>query len=209
MYGFWDIECDRHCGPFFARLPSYGPRKSKFWKNEKHARRYYHFTNMCYEWQSYDVWFLRHRARRAEFFVILDDFLLFYPTNKPRKSRFWRTEKKMPGDIAILYKCTKISDGCNFYFSFWAIFCLFTSPPNNSNNQNFKNMKKVPRDIIILHMCTKYNDHTMQGSWDMVREERTDEKRWDIEVGAPPKNFLFKDLTSFHYPSLKWSFLLL
>ena len=107
------------------------------------------------------VWFLRHRARRAEFFVILDDFLLFYPTNKPRKSRFWRTEKKMPGDIAILYKCTKISDGCNFYFSFWAIFCLFTSPPTTQTIKILKIWKKVPRDIIILHMCTKYNDHTM------------------------------------------------
>ena len=80
--------------------------------------------------------------------------------------------KKAPGDIIILHKYTKnhdqiytnvpkimiISilfprydvDRCNFYFSFWAIFCPFIPPtPNNPKNQNFTKMEFVLADIII------------------------------------------------------------
>ena len=36
-----------HSGPFFALLPSYGPKKSKFSKkNGKNTWRYYHFTKI-------------------------------------------------------------------------------------------------------------------------------------------------------------------
>ena len=49
-----------------------------------------------------------------------------------------KKKKKTPGDITILHKCTKnhdhmlycswdiAHDGCNCYFSFWAIICPFT-----------------------------------------------------------------------------------
>ena len=49
--------------------------------------------------------------------------------------------EKTPADIIILYKCTKnhdhilyyswdiVRDGCNCYFSFWAIFALLHAPP--------------------------------------------------------------------------------
>ena len=67
---FWTIFCH------FTTL---GPRKSKFWKNEHHTWRYYHFTNVYYKWQSYDVWFLRYEVQQTEFLVILDHFLPFYP----------------------------------------------------------------------------------------------------------------------------------
>ena len=55
-----------------------------------------------------------------------------------RKIKISKKMKKIPGDIIILYKCTKnhdhmlyccwdtVCDGCNVYFSFWAIFCPFT-----------------------------------------------------------------------------------
>ena len=49
MYGSWDMEHNIilcHSGSFFALLPPYGPRKSKFRKNEKNTWRYYHFTNI-------------------------------------------------------------------------------------------------------------------------------------------------------------------
>ena len=46
---------------------------------------------------------------------------------------------------------------CNFYFSFWAIFCPFD--PNGPKNKNFEGMKKAPGDIIILYKCTKNHDH--------------------------------------------------
>ena len=51
-------------------------------------------------------------------------------------------------------------DGCNCYFSFWAISLPFY-PPNNLKNENLKKMKKTPGDIIILHNCTKNHDHML------------------------------------------------
>ena len=52
-------------------------------KIEKSTWRYYHFTHLHYKWQSYDVWFLRYGELQAEFFVILDRFLPFYPLMNP------------------------------------------------------------------------------------------------------------------------------
>ena len=54
-------------------------------------------------------------------------------------------------------------DRCNFYFSFWAIFCPFT-PLTAQKIKIKKKMKKSPGDIIILHMCTKNYDQMMYGS---------------------------------------------
>ena len=53
-------------------------------------------------------------------------------------------------------------------------------------------MKKNPGDIIILHMCTTNYGHMMYSSWDMVCDRWTNrqtDKKSDIEVGAPPKNW--------------------
>ena len=92
---------------------------------------------MYHKWQSYDAWFLRYRAQRTEFFVILDHFLSFYPPNIPKNQNFEKL-KNWSGDI-ILHKCNKnhyhmqyccwdmAHNRCNCYFSFWAIFCPFTS----------------------------------------------------------------------------------
>ena len=102
---------------------------------------------------------------------------------------FWKTRKitlekmkKGTGENIILHKCTKnhhhtlycswdmVCDGCNCYFSFWAIFCLFTPPPPNSpKNDNFKTMEKTAGDII-LHKWTKNHDHMLYCSWDIVRD---------------------------------------
>ena len=122
-----------HSGPFFALLPPYGPRKSKFWKNEKNKWTYYHFTNVYHKWQSHDVWLLRYGVPQTEFFVILDHFCYFTPPppNSPKNQNY---KKKKPGDIIILYICTKnydqmmysswnmVRDRCKCYFSLWAIF---------------------------------------------------------------------------------------
>ena len=76
---------------------------------------------------------------------------------------------------------------------FGLLFALL--PPNCPKNQNFEKMRKKPGDIIILHRCTKNYDQTMYSSWDMLRDRRTDgqmdgQKKWHIEVGAPPKKLL-------------------
>ena len=47
------------------------------------------------------------------------------------------------------------NDGCNFYFSFWAIFCPLFCSANSLKNQKLRKMHKTPGYIIILHMCTK------------------------------------------------------
>ena len=122
-------------------------------------------------------------------------FFSLLPPNNLKNQNFEKMEKN-PGDITILHQCTKNPDHrlhcswdtmhgrCNFYFSFWAIFCPFT-PPNNLENQNFKKMKKNHGDIIIFHMCTTNTDHIIYDSWDMMPNRQTDRQ---TEVGAPLKN---------------------
>ena len=59
-----------HFGPFFALLL----KNQNF---EKTAWRYHQLTLVYHKWQSYDVWFLRYKVQRTEFFV--DYFLPFWP----------------------------------------------------------------------------------------------------------------------------------
>ena len=84
-----------HSGLFFALLPPYGPRKSKFWKNEKKPTRYYHFTTVYHKWKSYDVWFLRYGVQQTKFFshLILCHFGPFFALSapwQPRKPKVWK-----------------------------------------------------------------------------------------------------------------------
>ena len=149
-----------HSGLFFDLLTSYGPRKSKFWKNLKNTWRYYHFTNVYHKWQSYDVWFLRYEVWQTEFFVILDCFLPFYPPNNPKNQNFEKM-KKTPGDIIILHMCT-INDNHMMYgswdmehdrlnfLSFWTIFCTFTP----LTTQKIKILKKWKNHLEILSLYT-------------------------------------------------------
>ena len=71
------------------------------------------------------------------YFTFWAIFCPFNPLSCP-KNKISKKWKKTPGDIIILDKCTKnhdhmlyfswdmAHDGCNCYFSFWAIFCPFT-----------------------------------------------------------------------------------
>ena len=113
------------------------------------------------------------------FFLILDHFLLFCLNNDPKK---FEKMKKIPGDTIILHKCTKNNDhiellfcswdmardGCNFYFSFCAIFCRFTAI-TTQRIKITKKFKQTSRDIIISQLCTKNYRHMMDGSWCMVQ----------------------------------------
>ena len=69
-----------------------------------------------------------------------------------KKSKFWKTEKKTPGDIIILHKCTindnhmmygswDMKHGRQNFLSFWTVFCSFT-PLTTQKIKILKNWKK-------------------------------------------------------------------
>ena len=114
-YDVWFLRygtCDRQnflsFWTIFCRFTPLTTQKSKFWKNEKTAWRYYHFTYVYHKWQSYEVWFLRYPVWWTELFVILDCFKPFFPLN-PKNQNFEKL-KTPHGDIIILHKCTKNHD---------------------------------------------------------------------------------------------------
>ena len=89
MYGSWDMECNRHnflsFWTVFCPFTPLTTQKNKILtKMEKTTQRYYHFTQVYYKWQSYDVLFPRYEVWQIEFFIS-DLFLLFYPPNNPKK----------------------------------------------------------------------------------------------------------------------------
>ena len=140
-YGVWRtgffVILD-HFLPFHLPFrPSNNPKKSKFWKNEKIGWRYYHFIQVYHKWHMmYGSWDMeRVRQKFLSFWTISCPFTPL-ATWKIKILKNW---KKNPGDIIILQWFTKNHDHvlycswymghnrCNWYFSFWAIFCLFIS----------------------------------------------------------------------------------
>ena len=101
------------------------------------------------------------------------NFLSFW--TKMKTQNFTKNKQKKPEDIIILHMCT-INDnhimhgswdqelGGQGFFSFWTVFCPFTHPMDQEN-QNFENIKIRPGDIIILQICTINDNHIMYGSW--------------------------------------------
>ena len=145
-------------------LPFYLPNNQKnqnFEKNENITWRYYHFTHVHHEWQSYDVQFLRYQAQRTVFFVILDHFLHFYPPNNSKNQNFEKM-KKTPGDIItwhmrtindnhMIYGSWDIKHDRHYFLSFWIIFCTFIP----LTAQKIKILKKLKNhlEILSLYMC--------------------------------------------------------
>ena len=67
-------------------------------------------------------------------------------------------------------------------------FGLFFAQKNTSATAWKIQIKKTPGNITILHIIKNYGQ-MMYGSWDMVCDGQTDErKKWQIEVGVPPEN---------------------
>ena len=95
LLSFWAIFCP------LTLLTTW---KIKFWKNEKNAQRYYHFTFVYHKWRSCDTWFLIDGAQRTEFFVIWTILCPFTPPNTENQN--FEKMKKLPEDIIILHMCT-------------------------------------------------------------------------------------------------------
>ena len=127
-------------------------------------------------------------------------FFAHLPPKNPKNHNFEKM-KKRPGDIIILHKCTKnhdhmpycswdmAHDRCNCYFSFWTIFCPFTTL--KAQKIKISQKWKIPLEITSFYICVP----KIMIRWQIVPEKwcvtdgRTDRrKKWHIEVGAPPKN---------------------
>ena len=102
---------------YYCHLTLLRTQKSQFWKNNKNAWRYYHFTLMYHKWWSNDAWFLRHQVRQTNCFHFRLFFLLLTP-NSPRNIKF-KKMKKAPGDNIILHKCTKYHMICYAVLKIW------------------------------------------------------------------------------------------
>ena len=97
LLSFWALLC-----PF---TPPTIWKKNKILKNGKNTWIYHHCTLVYHKWRSYDAWFLKHGAWQTHFFVILDHFFPFNPTDDHKNQNF---EKMIAtsGDIIILHMCT-------------------------------------------------------------------------------------------------------
>ena len=104
-------------------------KNEKFFKNEKKKCWRHHFTQVYQKSQSYEVQFLRYEEL---------------------KNQNLKKIKKAPGDTVILHNCAINNDNnlhcswdmardrCNYYLSFWGIFCPLTPP----KAQKIKFLKK-------------------------------------------------------------------
>ena len=133
MYGSWDIEHDRIFSHFGPLFALYPlPPSSNNPENQ--------------------IWYMVPEIWSSTDRIFLSSWAIFSPF--PPKSPKNENIKKMK-------KHLEISDGCNYYFSFWAVVFPFTPlpPPLNSpENENFTQIRKMSGDIIILRMFTKNCD---------------------------------------------------
>ena len=140
---------------------------------------------------------------RQTFLSFWTIFCPFTPL-KTWKIKILKKWKKIPGDIIISHMCTLNNNymmygfwdmECNgqYFLSFWTVFCPFT-PLTVRRTTILKKWKKhletssfytsVPK--IMIRWCT------VPEIW-RVKEVQTvrwtnGQKKWHIEVGAPPKN---------------------
>ena len=94
------------------------------------------------------------------------DYFYFFTHITARKTKISKKINKRSGDITIFHKCTENHDhllscfwdmvcgGCNYYFSFWAIFCPFI-PVAVQKMKMKKNGKEVSRYHHFTHVYQK------------------------------------------------------
>ena len=118
----------------------------------------------------------------TEIFVILDHFLPFYPTNKPKNHNFEKMKKKQQQQqknrryyhFTFAYHELQSYDVWFLRYGMWQTeffltldhFLPFYSP-KGPKNYNFDKMKKTTRHIIILYKCSINENHMMCVYWDM------------------------------------------
>ena len=89
------------------------------------------------------------------------NFFPFYDTNNPKNQNFAKV-KKMPGYQSFYHYAYTVPDimerdGCNCYFSLWAIFCSFA--PRSEDTSHIARPKQgdlscqIVTQILAIFMC--------------------------------------------------------
>ena len=128
MYDSWDMEHSRQI--FFSFWTIFCPFTLPLTTQRIKVLKKWLYTILFLR---YGVWWMQLLL------FILGNFLPFHTPNCPKtKISKKRKKKTMPGYIIILHKSIKnhdhtpycswdmAHDTCDFYFSFWVIFCTFT-----------------------------------------------------------------------------------
>ena len=211
-FSFWTIFCP------FTTLTA---QKIKISMKKKITWRYRHFPQVYQKSWSYAILFLKYMVYDGWncYFLFSAIFCPFDSPNSPKKS--FRTMEKTTTtttpnwryhhfpqvyqkswSYAILFLRYMVCDGCNCYFSFWAIFCPFTTliaqkikiskkkkiTTIKTQNKKTTNKQTNKKDTWRYHFT-----HVYQKLWlDDVQflrygARQTDgRKKWHIEVGVPP-----------------------
>ena len=153
IYSSWDGDLDSLklviLGHF---LPFYSPKNQKI----KIFKKWKSFKDTILQLQSYDVWFLRCRVKQTEFFVVVDHFLPFYPPNN-LKIKILKKQKKLSGDIIILYMYHKWQSYIWFLrygaqqTKFFVILDHFL-PFSSTNNPKNKKLEKIEKKIVKVSL---------------------------------------------------------
>ena len=144
MYSSWDTESDRQDFFSFGTISTlltpthhpWQPIKSKFWKNEKNAWRFYYFIHVYHNdnHMMYVSWDME--CNKHNFLSFWANFCSFMPLTT-RKIKLLKEWKNTPGDN---YHLTHFITWCmvpyilsatDRIFCHFGPFCPFTHPPNN------------------------------------------------------------------------------
>ena len=99
--------------------PGYNP-DSKFWKNEKNAKRYHYFKQLHQKSWWYALLFLRYGVRHVIFIFHFKLFFALWTPNSP-KNKNKNKQKKPPGDTIILHMSTKSHN--QMMYGSWDLKC--------------------------------------------------------------------------------------
>ena len=146
MHVSWDMVHNRLnfllLWTVFCPFTSLWTQKIDIFKKWKQTWRYYHFTNVCYKWLSYDLWFLRYGVQWTNFFVIWTIICPFTPPPPPLTS--WKVKILMP----VYHKWKSYAVWFLRYqqhqieFFFILDYFLAFNTPNKPKNENFEETKK-------------------------------------------------------------------
>ena len=163
IYSSWDIEQNILILVILGNILPFYPHKNpkiKILKNKKICWRYHYFTHVYQKSQSYCVQLMRYRVKQAEFFVILDHFLPFYPlwTQKIKIVEKWTIHLKILSfynDSYMIYSSWDVKCNRHNFLSFGLFFALL--PPLTTRKMKiFKNWNII---ILYTHVYHKWRSY--------------------------------------------------